>query len=52
MTRGGVEMTYRNYTYTGYFKTLQWEMSGDNPFQWTFSFTFQVESTLGLEFTP
>ena len=52
MTRGGVIMTYRNFVYQGYFKTLQWQMSATKPFSWDFSFTFQVEKTLGQQFIP
>jgi hypothetical protein len=52
LTRGGVIMTYRNFVYQGYFKSLQWQMSAMKPFSWDFSFVFQVERTIGQEFIP
>lgn len=52
MTRGHVLMKFKNTTYLGYFKTLSWTMDANNPFQWNFSFTFQVEKTLGFVYTP
>ena len=52
MTRGGVLMSYRNFVYQGYFKTLQWTMDAHNPYKWDFSFTFQVERTVGQQFIP
>lgn len=52
VTRGGVVLSYRNYTFQGYFKSLQWTMDAGNPFQWNFSFVFQVERTVGAEFVP
>lgn len=52
VTRGGVLMAYRNFVYQGYFKSLQWVMDAHNPFKWDFSFTFQVERTIGQQFTP
>jgi len=45
MTRGFVAMKYRNNVYLGYFKTLSWTQDAENPFQWHFNFTFQVEKT-------
>lgn len=52
LTRGGVLMSYRNFVYQGYFKTLQWTIDAHNPFKWDFSFTFQVERTIGQQFIP
>jgi hypothetical protein len=52
ITRGTVLMKFRNFTYEGYFKSLQWVMDASNPFKWDFTFTFQVERTLGMEFVP
>jgi hypothetical protein len=52
LTRGGVLMSYRNFVYQGYFKTLQWTIDARNPFKWDFSFTFQVEKTVGQQFIP
>ena len=52
VTRGGVIMSFRNFTYQGYFKNMQWTMDAKNPFQWEFSFVFQVERTLGQQFIP
>ena len=52
LTRGGVIMTYRNFAYQGYFKSLQWTMDSRNPFRWDFSFVFQVEKTVGQQFIP
>jgi hypothetical protein len=49
-TRGGVLMSFRNFVYQGYFKTLQWTIDAHNPFKWDFSFTFQVEKTVGQQF--
>lgn len=45
MTRGYVAMNYRNNFYLGYFKSLSWTQDAENPFQWKFNFTFQVEKT-------
>ena len=45
-------MKFKGTTYLGYFKSLTWQMDADNPFQWTFSFTFQVEKTIGYIFSP
>jgi hypothetical protein len=45
MTRGYVAMKYRNNIYLGYFKSLSWTQDAEIPFQWKFSFTFQVEKT-------
>ena len=52
MTRGSIIMKLKGTTYLGYFKSLNWQMDAANPFQWTFSFVFQVEKTLGYIFTP
>lgn len=52
MTRGTIQMQFRNFVYEGYFKTLTWTMDANNPFKWDFSFTFQVERTIGTEFVP
>jgi hypothetical protein len=52
MTRGTVQMQFRNFVYEGYFKTLTWTMDAANPFKWDFQFTFQVERTIGTEFLP
>lgn len=45
-TRGFVVMEYRNAVYSGYFKSLSFEMDAERPFSWNFSFAFQVERTL------
>jgi hypothetical protein len=52
MTRGYVAMKYRNNVYLGYFKSLSWTEDAENPFQWKFNFTFQVERTYTSLFTP
>ena len=52
MSRGGVVMNFRNATYTGYFKSLTVNMSADKPFQWEFSFSFQVENTQSFVSLP
>ena len=52
MSRGGVVMNFRNAMYTGYFKSLSVTMSADKPFQWDFSFSFQVESTQSFVSLP
>jgi hypothetical protein len=46
LTRGAVALNFRNSTYFGYFKSLTWQMDAENPFRWTFNFTFQVERTV------
>jgi hypothetical protein len=46
LTRGYVVMKYRNSLYAGYFKSFTFTMDADKPFNWTFSFVFQVEKTL------
>lgn len=51
-SKGYVVMKYRNNQYLGYFKSLQWTMDAEKPFQWTFNFTFQVERTLTAYYYP
>jgi hypothetical protein len=46
MTRGYVVFRYKNKSYLGYFKDIQFEMDANNPFRWNFNFTFQVEKSL------
>jgi len=46
MTRGNVAMYFRNSVYYGYFKSLNWTEDAEKPFQWNFTFTFQVERTV------
>lgn len=48
MTRGYIAMQLKNNTYLGYFKNLSWTMDANAPFQWKFSFSFQVERTISL----
>jgi hypothetical protein len=52
MSRGYVSMRYRNNVYLGYFKSLQWTQDAESPFQWKFSFTFQVEKTYTAIYNP
>jgi hypothetical protein len=52
MTRGYVAMRYRNNVYLGYFKSLSWTQDADNPFQWKFNFSFQVEKTYTALYYP
>jgi len=52
MARGYVAMRYRNNVYLGYFKSLQWTQDAESPFQWKFSFTFQVERTYTALYFP
>jgi hypothetical protein len=52
MTRGFVQMRYRNNIYLGYFKTLSWTQDAENPFQWKFNFSFQVEKTYTALYFP
>lgn len=52
MTRGYVAMKYRNNVYLGYFKSLNWSLDAESPFQWKFQFTFQVERTYTALYTP
>jgi hypothetical protein len=46
--RGAIAMTLKDSTYLGYFKSLQWTQDAKDPFQWHFSFVFQVERTITL----
>jgi hypothetical protein len=50
MTRGYVVFKYKNKTYLGYFKDINFEMDSNNPFRWNFNFTFQVERSLSTTF--
>jgi hypothetical protein len=52
LTRGYVTMRYKSNTYYGFFKSLSWQMSAEKPFQWTFSFVFQVERTINQLYLP
>jgi hypothetical protein len=52
MSRGYVSMRYRNNVYLGYFKSLTWTQDAESPFQWKFSFTFQVEKTYTSIYNP
>jgi hypothetical protein len=51
MSRGYIAMKWRNSIYLGYFKTLTWTQDAESPFQWKFSFTFQVERTYSALYT-
>ncbi len=51
MSRGYIAMKWRNTVYLGYFKTLTWTQDAESPFQWKFSFTFQVERTYSALYT-
>jgi len=46
--RGFVVMKFRNSQYLGFFKSLNWVMDAEKPYQWKFNFVFQVERTLSL----
>jgi hypothetical protein len=50
--RGFVLMKFRNSQYLGFFKSLSWAMDAEKPYQWRFSFVFQVERTLSLVYYP
>src|SRR5271157_6033871 len=52
MSRGYVSMRYRNNVYLGYFKSLSWTQDAEQPFQWKFNFTFQVEKTYTAIYNP
>jgi hypothetical protein len=52
MTRGYVAMKHRNNVYLGYFKSLNWSLDAENPFQWKFNFVFQVEQTYAAMYVP
>ena len=52
MVKGNVTMKFKSNSYHGYFKSLQWTMDADNPFQWKFEFTFQVQRTVSFVFYP
>jgi hypothetical protein len=50
--RGYIVMKFRNSQYLGFFKSLNWAMDANNPYQWKFDFVFQVERTLSLVYYP
>jgi hypothetical protein len=50
--RGYVNMKFRNSQYLGFFKSLSWTLDAEKPYQWKFSFVFQVERTLSLVYYP
>jgi hypothetical protein len=50
--RGYVVMRFRNSQYLGYFKSLNWQLDANNPYQWKFNFVFQVEETLTVAYYP
>lgn len=50
--RGFVVMKFRNSQYLGFFKSLNWVMDAEKPYQWKFNFVFQVERTLSLVYYP
>ena len=52
MVKGNVVMKYKSNYYHGYFKSLSWIIDSDNPFQWKFDFTFQVQKTVSFVFYP
>lgn len=52
MAKGNVVMRYKNNTYHGYFKSLSWNMDAENPFQWKFDFTFQVQRSVSFVYYP
>jgi len=52
VTRGFVAMRFRQTIYLGYFKSLSWTQDADNPFRWTFNFSFQVEKTVSALYWP
>jgi hypothetical protein len=51
-SRGYVAMTIKNNVYLGYFKSLNWSMDAEKPFQWLFDFVFQVERTYTTLYYP
>jgi hypothetical protein len=52
MVKGNVVMKFKSNYYHGYFKSLSWTMDAENPFQWKFDFTFQVQKTVSFVFYP
>jgi hypothetical protein len=52
LSRGHVLMKFKNTAYSGYFKTLSWQIDASKPYSFDFSFTFQVESTMSILYTP
>jgi len=50
MTKGSVVMSFKGNVYQGYFKSLNWTMDAEHPFQWKFDFTFQVQRTISYIF--
>lgn len=50
MTKGSVVMSYKGNVFQGYFKSFNWTMDADTPFQWKFDFTFQVQHTISYVF--
>jgi hypothetical protein len=52
MVKGNVVMRFKSNLYHGYFKSLNWSMDADHPFQWKFDFTFQVQKTISYVYYP
>jgi Transglycosylase SLT domain len=52
LTRGEVVFYFGTNTYYGYFKSLNWRMDAEKPYQWDFNFVFQVEHTSSATFFP
>jgi len=52
LTRGYVAMNFQNSVYLGFFKSLNWTMDAEKPFQWQFNFIFQIERTISLLYYP
>jgi len=53
MLKGNIDFHYKSNLYQGYFKSLQWMLDSDHPFQWQFDFVFQVQKTMSLVYyTP
>ncbi len=51
LTRGSIIFRLRGSTYKGYFKSLNFTASADNPFKWDFDFNFRVLESLNPVYT-
>jgi len=52
LTRGYVIFRYKNRSFLGYFKSIDFTMDANNPFKWDFSFVFQVEKSIRISYYP
>ena len=50
MLKGQVIMQFKGNVYQGYFKSLNWTMDANSPYQWKFDFVFQVQRAINYVF--